>query len=106
MYSKIIFTLSFLFIFSSAASLPCHAEAITGFDLIHAQGCKGCHTINNVGGVSGPSLDGVGNRLTREQIQQKLLKAEHNQHHSLMPSAKHLTKQEIKLLTDYLDGLR
>ena len=100
--------IAFLFLFFSFTSVSnlCHAEEITSLDLIHAQGCKGCHTINDVGGIFGPSLDGVGHRLSREQIRQKLIRSDSNQHPSLMPSSTHLTEDEINLLTDYITDLR
>lgn len=46
-----------------AFSIPSQAEEITIRDLIHAQGCKGCHIIEGTGGTFGPSLDKVGQRL-------------------------------------------
>jgi mono/diheme cytochrome c family protein len=106
MLNQKTFILMFLLISFSAATSLCHAETISSLDLIHAQGCKGCHAINAVGGISGPSLDGVGNRLSREQIRRKLLDSKNNRHPSIMPSSSHMTEHEIDLLTDYLVNLR
>ena len=35
---------------------------------IFNQMCVACHSVNGQGGVVGPALDGVGNRMTKEQI--------------------------------------
>lgn len=94
-----------LFIFS-ASSIPSQAEEITIRDLIHAQGCKGCHIIEGTGGTFGPSLDKVGQRLPFEQIRQKLIDPKKGTSSSLMPDSRHLTEQELDLLTDFLAALR
>ncbi len=94
-----------LFIFSTF-SIPGLAEEITIRDLIHAQGCKGCHIIEGTGGTLGPSLDKVGQRLSIEQIRQKLIDPKTGNSSSLMPDSRHLTEQEMDRLTDFLSTLR
>jgi len=94
-----------LFIFL-AFSIPSQAEEITIRDLIHAQGCKGCHIIEGTGGTFGPSLDKVGQRLPLEQIRQKLIDPKTGNSSSLMPDSRHLTEQELDRLTLFLSALR
>lgn len=42
-------------------------------DLINAFGCIGCHTVRGAGGTVGPSFDGIGARLSRDQIREAIL---------------------------------
>ncbi len=51
-------------------SLPAtaSADAFHGQVLFHAKGCEYCHTINGLGGLRGPNLSDVANRLTREDM--------------------------------------
>lgn len=91
------------FIMSTSTS---YAEDTTALDLIHIQGCKGCHRMNAQGGTSGPALDGIGKRLTYEQIKQKILNPKKNKSTSTMPDYRHLTPIELDQLIDYLAHLR
>ena len=84
----------------SAFTIPSQAEEITIRDLIHTQGCKGCHIIEGTGGTFGPSLDNVGQSLLREQLRRKLIDPKKGNSSSLMPDSRHLTEQELALLTD------
>ncbi len=62
-----------------AAPLPSQiVSAITGparegAKLFHDKGCQSCHAIGGYGGIRGPDLSNVGNRLTSEQIVVSLL---------------------------------
>ncbi len=51
-------------------SLPATAspDAFHGQVLFHAKGCEYCHTINGLGGLHGPNLSDVANRLTGEDM--------------------------------------
>ena len=82
------------------------AIELENLDLIHAQGCKGCHKINESGGTFGPSLDGVGDRLRRKQIRQKIFYPKRRNPSSKMPDSRHLTLQEKSTLTDDIARLR
>jgi hypothetical protein len=102
---KKIILLTSLLCLSFSLSLS-QAIELENLDLIHAQGCKGCHKINESGGAFGPSLDGIGNRLLRKQIRQKIFYPKKNNPISKMPDSLHLTLQEKNILTDDIARLR
>ena len=75
-------------------------------ELVKAQGCLGCHKIAGTGGTFGPALDGVGKRLSAEQIRTKLVNPKATNPNSVMPSFSHLSPQDLKTLVDYLAHLK
>ena len=81
---------------------PVRANDTTPLELIHAQGCKGCHFLNNSGGVIGPKLNDIGKRLSRKQILQKLIKNKTVEPSSTMPDFRHMTEQDLLRIADYL----
>lgn len=85
---------------------PALAEALTALDLIRAMGCMGCHSLNGNGGTFGPSLDGIGNRLSEDLIRQQLLDPRQSNPASRMPASTHLSELELNLIVDYLGHLR
>ena len=101
-----IFTLQAIIACFILSASPSSAENPTAIDLIHAQGCKGCHSINNNGGILGPPLDEIGLKLTHKQIRQKLINPKTGNPSSVMPDSRHLSEQEVDLMTDYLTRLR
>ena len=106
------YVLQKIFIFSYSSPLFHHwtslsyAAEMKAMDLIHIQGCKGCHSLDGRGGTLGPVLDGVGSRLTWEQLKQKLVNPKNNKPTSVMPDYRHLSTSELQQLTDYLAHLR
>ncbi|MCP3176785.1 cytochrome c [Desulfuromonas sp. KJ2020] len=84
--------------------------ALTGADegtarrLINAQGCKGCHSLEGSGGNRGPALDGVGRRLTADQIERQLLNPKARNPDSIMPRMTHLSAENLKALVDFLSS--
>jgi mono/diheme cytochrome c family protein len=42
-------------------------------ELLTANGCIGCHQLEGAGGAVGPSFDGIGGRLSPDQIRQSIL---------------------------------
>ena len=104
-YKKYSFFLLVLSGFITWTSLSYAAE-MKAMDQIHIQGCKGCHSLDGMGGTFGPVLDGVGNRLTWEQLKQKLVYPKKSKPTSVMPDYRHLSTSELQLLTDYLAHLR
>lgn len=87
---------------SALAAIP----AADGRELFHSLGCKGCHTIDGNGGKLGPSLDGVGTRLKKDAIRQKLLTPAAGNPDTRMPSYDHLSSANLNMLVDYLSSLR
>jgi ubiquinol-cytochrome c reductase cytochrome b subunit len=61
-------------------SLPAtaSADAFHGQVLFHAKGCEYCHTINGLGGIRGPNLSDVANRLSQEQMVWRILNGGRN----------------------------
>ncbi len=75
-------------------------------ELINALGCKGCHQLNGEGGSLAPALDKVGARLANGQLRAKLVDPKASTPNSIMPSFSHLAEEDLKVLTEYLAGLK
>lgn len=58
---------------ASVASGPVMSTTMDGKALYMEKGCIGCHQLDKTGGVVGPSFDGMGSRLTAEQIRRGIL---------------------------------
>ncbi len=56
-----------------AADNPAAPELARGAELFETRGCRGCHKLNDVGGVIGPALDGVGARRSPGWLQRHFL---------------------------------
>jgi ubiquinol-cytochrome c reductase cytochrome b subunit len=79
-------------------SLPATASsaAMHGQVLFHV--CEYCHTVNGLGGLRGPNLSDVGNRLTQQQMILRILNGGRN-----MPAfAGILHPDETTALVEYL----
>jgi hypothetical protein len=74
--------------------------------LIHALGCKGCHSIHGEGGSLAPDLTQIGSRLTAGQIQIHLIAPAETRTRGFMPSYSSLPKNELRLISNYLYNLR
>ncbi len=73
-----------------------------GAKLFHQKGCEYCHTISGYGGIRGPNLTYVGDRLTRDQIETRIYSGAAN-----MPSySKILTPEELNNLLAFLTSRR
>ena len=81
-----------------------HDPVAAGREFYLARNCDLCHTIGGKGTDVGPSLDGVGNRLTRDQ----LLKRMHERREGTVmpPLAPETTDREINDLVEYLVSLK
>jgi ubiquinol-cytochrome c reductase cytochrome b subunit len=66
--------------------------------------CTRCHTINGVGGSSGPSLNGVATRRSRAWIEQHLKEPESQTPDTIMPSFE-FSPSDRDLLINYLFAL-
>ena len=82
------------------------AQNNAALNLIHALGCKGCHTIKDDGGSLAPDLTQVGSRLTEKQIADLLTGHRSVRPDTFMPSYNALSEQEVQLISSYLYNLR
>lgn len=94
-------------IFLYLALLLCLSPAADGAstpeEIIPMLGCRACHLLRGKGGQFGPSLSGIGQRMTRQELRQVLLS--HNEtdteHH--MPRYDYLFESERQQLLDFLE---
>jgi mono/diheme cytochrome c family protein len=85
---------------SSAAS----GSISTGQQVYFAQSCDTCHSIAGKGGNMGPALNGVGAKLSRDQLTQVVKDGKAN---TAMPAlAPGTTDQQINALVDFLASLK
>ncbi len=81
------------------------AQENPGLVLANGLGCRACHLISDRGGNAGPPLDGLGRRMSREQLQDAIAHKHTESSPEALPHYSHLTGLEIRLLTDFLGGL-
>ena len=84
------------------APSPLSRVTSPGQQFYEAQGCDSCHAIGGNGGSAGPSLSGVGKRLSREQIAQTVQSIRAGKSSSMPPLPAATTDQQVKDLIDYL----
>jgi len=77
------------------------AQEPSGEDLVERLGCRGCHSLDGEGGDRGPAWDGVGQRLSPEDIRDQIVSPR-----GLMPNFAHLKPGELDALVEYLSGLQ
>ena len=69
-----------------------------GINVFNTAGCLYCHKINDQGGIRGPNLTNVQNRLTKEQIIIRIVNGAEN-----MPAyGGSLSKEELEDVVDFL----
>jgi len=77
-------------------------EAKAGADLFKKKACIYCHTVGGVGGIHGPDLTDVGNRLTKEQLTLKIVNGGTN-----MPAfGTTLSRDELDKLVIFLSSMK
>jgi ubiquinol-cytochrome c reductase cytochrome b subunit len=70
--------------------------------ILQSKQCRNCHSLGNQGGRSGPALDGVGTRLTQDQLIRQVLQGGGN-----MPAhGKNLTPAEVTALVAFMQTKR
>lgn len=85
---------------SSAAS----GSITAGQAFYSAQGCDTCHSIAGKGGNMGPALNGVGAKLSRDQILRVVKDGKANTTMPALPSG--TADQQLNDLVDFLAGLK
>ena len=84
-----------------------HADKLpTGEELLAAWGCRSCHRIGTFGGSTASDLSRVGQRLKAVDIRRRLHPPADGSRDSLMPSFPEMSKSEVRILADYLAGLK
>ena len=74
---------------------------LRGALVLQAKQCRNCHSLGGEGGLRGPALDGVANRLTRDQLIQQVLQGGGN-----MPAyGKNLSPAEVTALVAFMQTL-
>jgi mono/diheme cytochrome c family protein len=99
--SRTLACCAILFIVFPAVFAGCEMHT-RGKQLFQQNRCIECHTINGVGGSSGPNLTYVGDRRSREYIIQQIKDPKSHNVNTNMPSFKDLSDQDLKDLADYL----
>lgn len=73
-----------------------------GAILFHDKGCEYCHEIHGQGGIRGPDLSNVADRLNNQQIERRILNGGYN-----MPSfARILDSDQVNELVTFLSTMR
>ena len=76
-----------------------------GREIYQAQRCWMCHSIAGKGNKKNP-LDGVGSKLTREEIGKWIVSPREMNPDSKMKAYKDLSAEDLDTLVDYLAGLK
>ncbi len=66
-------------------------------------GCHACHPLRSEGSHLGPSLTGVGQRRTREELRHTLISRNPTTDEGHMPSYDYLSAEKLKQLLDILE---
>jgi ubiquinol-cytochrome c reductase cytochrome b subunit len=75
---------------------------LQGAVVLQSKQCRNCHSLDGEGGQRGPALDGVGARLTQDQLIRQVLQGGGN-----MPAyGKNLTPAEVTALVAFMQTLR
>jgi mono/diheme cytochrome c family protein len=82
------------------------APEVSAPELAQRLGCRACHSWQGQGGKEAPSLDGVGARLSPQDLQASLIHPRSCHPRAKMPSYAHLRPWEMQALVDYLKSLK
>ena len=75
-------------------------------EAIFIERCRDCHKVHETGGVVGPDLSSVGARRSRDFLEQVIREPSKLYPGTVMPPYDTLPGDQIKLLVDYLSGLK
>lgn len=73
-----------------------------GAALFKENNCFDCHSLNGVGGSTGPALDDVGSRLTPDRIKKQIRNPEAFNPESDMPAFPDLSENDLQALAAFL----
>jgi len=79
-------------------------NAVDGAKIFIANDCAQCHQLNGVGDALGPPLNGIGERQSREWIQEYLGNPQKFSKDSIMP-AYEFDPKDLNLITDYIRAI-
>lgn len=75
---------------------------LAGLGVYNSQACAACHRIHDIGVSAGPDLSRAGLRLSREEMERRLITANDNR----MPAYDRLTREQLDTLLTYLESLK
>lgn len=103
MYRGLLF-LAITAFFNLAIMLPGKASADDGAarKLLNSQGCKACHSMEGDGGVIASSFEEMREKLSRIDIRLKLFNQAGTHGNSKIPDFRHLSREQIDLLVDFI----
>ena len=81
-------------------------EIDPALELIHALGCKGCHTISGDGGTLATDLSQTGSRWTVKQLEIQLTTDPATREAGFMPSYSSLPNEDLHRVSEYLYNLQ
>ena len=87
-----------------AAQAEASGTGGAGRQFYDTQGCATCHAVGGKGGAAGPSLSGVGKRLSKDQLTE-VIQGMRTGKSSMPPLPKETTDQQVKDLVDFLASL-
>ena len=96
----------------AASALAQGSLAAQGEKVFADKKCTVCHLVGDVGNKKGPSLDGVGSKLTQDEIRQWITNAPemaakaNSTRKPPMKAYTDLTKQEVDALVAYVATLK
>lgn len=72
-------------------------------EIIPMLGCHACHQLSDKGGQLGPNLSGIGQRMTRQELRQRLMSHHETDAKHHMPRYDYLFESEWQQLLDNLE---
>jgi mono/diheme cytochrome c family protein len=110
---RIVAAVSVMFVFAAAGAFAQDAKSIERGQKVYADTkCATCHSIGGKGAAKGP-LDGVGSKLTADEIRQWLVnpaemtaKTKATRKPPMPSYAKKLPKEDLDALVAYLASLK
>ena len=103
--AMIFFLAGILAIMGAVSALPQNSSLKHGREVYATQKCALCHSISGIGGKKMP-LDGVGSRLTSDDIKKWILTPKEMKADTTMKAYPNLPKSDLNDLTAYLMTLK